>query len=105
MSTVTGALLFVCSNFLTYVFSNYGFQFVTELETSKKKFLKVFLFVCFFTILRRNPFFGITRFFCQKNITYHLQISREEITIVCGFWLEHDQSSGGLKADVSMLLL
>lgn len=65
----------------------------------------VCLFVCFFTILGRNPFFGITHFICQKNMTYHLQISREEITILCGFWLEHDQSSGGLKADVSMLLL
>lgn len=31
------------------MFSNYGFQFVTELETCKKKIiLKVFLFVCLF---------------------------------------------------------
>lgn len=71
--------------FLLIAFSNHGFQLVTELETSKNKNLEGLFLVSFFTVLGRNPFFGIICFICQKNITYHLQISREEITLVCGF--------------------
>lgn len=77
----------VCALPLSYLvaFSNHGFQFVTELETRKNKNLEGLFLVSFFSVLGRNLFFGITCFICQKNITYHLQISREEITVVCGF--------------------
>lgn len=81
MSVVTGTLC--APTFLpSYIFK---FSVFSELETSKNKNSEGLCFGFFFSILGRNPFFRITCFICQKNITYHLQISREEITIVCVF--------------------
>lgn len=59
----------VCALPLSYlvVFSNNGFQFVTELETSKSKNLEGLFLVSFFSVLGRNPFFGISCFICQKK--------------------------------------
>lgn len=96
---------FVCVLPLSYLvtFSNRGFQFVTEVETSKNKNSEGLWFWGFFHHSREESLVWVTCFICQKNITYHLQIGREEMTIVCGFWPKHDQSLSGLRADVSML--
>lgn len=83
MNAVTSTLY--APTFLpSYIFKSWLSVF-TELKTSKNKNSDCFCFVLFFRHSREESCFGITCFICQKNITYYLQISREEMTIVCGF--------------------
>lgn len=66
-------------------FLNHGFQFVTELRQVKIKILEVFVLVFFHHSEAESLFWDYLFHLPEKYCLLHLQISMEEMTIVCGF--------------------
>lgn len=94
---------FVCVLPLSYLvrFLNYVLQFFSKPKTSRNKNPKGV-----FSAFWGKSFLEMTCFICQKkNLLTSSRYADEEMTAVPGFWLEQGHSLGGLKPDISMLLL